>query len=201
MTKKALKLLLSIQAKGTCWFIGIYALIMVILLIVFSYVTIDDTSWIPISIIYSPKIYLLVMGIVYPLVSTKLYVSQGLTRKQFFWAYTGAISIISLFLLILPLLASVIYYDSISLPSAITHYLQMPLFFLIGWTSVVGFQMMKWYTPILGILGAIAMFHTITTIPRILALSDMAVLGSVLFLLAALLLILPRTISQIPLKS
>lgn len=200
MTKKALKLLLSIQAKGTCWFIGVYVLIMTILLIVFSYVTIDDTSWIPMSIIYAPKIYLLVMGIVYPLVATKLYVSQGLTRKQFFWAYTGAISIISLFLII-PLLASVIYYDRISLLSIMTHYLQMPLFFLVGWTSVVGFQMRKWYTAILGILGAIVMFHAITTIPRILALSDMAVLVSILFLLAALLLILPRIISQIPLKS
>jgi hypothetical protein len=200
MTKKALKLLLSIQAKATCWFIGIYALVMAILLLLFSYVTIDDTSWIPISIIYSPKIYLLVMGIVYPLVATKLYVSHGLTRKQFFWAYTGAISIISLFLLI-PILASEIYYDSISLPSAIIHYLQMPLFFLIGWTSALGFQMRKWYTAMLGILGAIAMFHTITTIPRILTLSDTAVLGSILLLLATLLLILPRTISQIPLKS
>jgi hypothetical protein len=200
MTIKALKLLLSIQAKGTCWFIGIYVFIMAILLIVFSYVTIDDTSWIPISFIYSPKIYLLVMGIVYPLIATKLFVSQGLTRKQFFWAYTGAISIISLFLLI-PLLASVIYYDRISLSSAITHYLQMPLFFLIGWTSAVGFQLGKWYTGTLGILGVIAMFHTITTIPRIFDLSDMTVLGSVLLLLAALLLILPRIISQIPLKS
>lgn len=199
MTKKALKLLLSVQAKGTCWFIGIYALIMAILLIIFSFVTIEDTSWIPISIMYAPKIYLLVMGIVYPLVATKLYVSQGLTRKQFFWAYTGAISIISLFLTI-PLLASVIYYGSISLPSAMIHYLHMPLFFLIGWISVVGFQMGKWYAAILGILSAIVMFHTITTIPRIFVLSDLTVLGSVLLLLAASLLILPRIISQIPLK-
>lgn len=199
MTKKALKLLLSVQAKGICWFIGIYALIMAILLVIFSFVTIDDTSWVPISIMYAPKIYLLVMGIVYPLVATKLYVSQGLTRKQFFLAYTGAISIISLFLII-PLLASVIYYGSISLTSALIHYLHMPLFFLIGWTSVVGFQMRKWYAAILGILGAIAMFHSITTIPRILVLSDLTVLGSVLLLLVASLLILPRVISQIPLK-
>ena len=54
---------------------------------------------------------------------------------------------------------------------------------------------------VLGVLCAIAMFHTITTIPRILALSDMAIIGSVVLLLAALLLILPRIISQIPLKS
>lgn len=149
---------------------------------------------------YIFKIYLLVMGIVYPLVATKLYVSQGLTRKQFFWTYTGAISIISLFLII-PLLASVIYYGSISLPSVMIHYLHMPLFFLIGWTSVIGFQMRRWYAAILGILGAIAMFHTTTTIPRILDLSDLTVLGSVLLLLVVLLLILPRIISQIPLKS
>ncbi|WP_099468080.1 hypothetical protein [Konateibacter massiliensis] len=200
MTKKALKLLLTIQAKGTCWFIGILALTIAILFIVFSYVTIDDTSWIPLSITYAPKIYLLVMGIVYPLITIKLYVSQGLTRKHFFWANTGAISILSLFLLI-PVLFSVIYYDSISLPSAITHYLQMPLFFLIGWTSVVGFQMRKWYAALLGILGAIAMFHSITTIPRILALSDLAALWSVLLLLIVALLILPRIISQIPLTS
>ena len=200
MTKKALKLLLTTQARGTCWFIGIYSLIVTILLIVFSFVTIDDTSWIPVSIMYSPRIYLLVMGIIYPLVVTKLYVSQGLTRKQFFYAYTGAIGIISLFLLI-PILASVIYYDSFSLLSTIIHYLQMPLFFLIGWTSVVGFQIRKWYTAIIGILVAIAMLHTITTIPRILALSDMNVLVFILLLLVASLLILPRIISKIPLKS
>lgn len=200
MIKKSLKLLLLIQAKTTCWFIGIYALTMVILLIVFSFVKINDTSWIPISIMYAPKIYLLVIGIVYPLITTKLYVSQGLTRKQFFLAYTGAISIISL-LLFIPILVSAIYYGNISLLSAITHYLHLPLFFLIGWTSAVGFQMEKWYTAVLGILGAIAMFHAITTVTRILALPELVVLGSVLLLLAAVFFILRRIISQIPLKS
>ncbi|SDN72170.1 hypothetical protein [Bacillus sp. OK048] len=199
MVKKALKLLLSTQAKATCWFLGIYALTMAIVLIVFSYVKIDDTSWIRETIIYAPKIYLLVMGIVYPLVATKLYVSRGLTRKQFFWAYTGAISIVSLFLLI-PILASIIYFENISLLSAITHYLHMPLYFLIGWSSVVGFQFLKWHMAIFGVLGAVVMFHAITTVPGLLALSELAVLGSVILLLAAVLLILPRIISQIPLK-
>ena len=200
MTKIALKLLLSTQAKATCWFIGIYALIMTILLLVFSFVKIDDTSWIPITLMYTPKIYLLVMGIVYPLVATELYVSRGLTRKQFFWAYTGAISIISLFLFI-PILASIIYFENISLLSAIAHYLHMPLFFLIGWTSIVGFQLGKGKLATLGILFAIVTFHAITTIPRVFSLPDLEVLGSIILLLAALLLILPRIISQIPLKS
>ena len=200
MTKKAFKLLLLRQLKSICWFIGIYSLIMAILLIVFSYVKIDDTSWIPYSIIYTPKIYLLVIGIVYPLILTKLYVSQGLTRIQFFMAFTGAISIISLLLLI-PILASVIYFDSISLLTAITHYLHMPLFFLIGWTSVIGFQLQKRGMSILGILSAVVIFHAMTTIPQFFALSDLTILVSVLLLLASFLLILPRIIYQIPLKS
>ncbi len=200
MTKKALKLLLAIQAKATCCFIAIYALIIVIVLILSSYGKIADTSWIQDLTIYAPNIYLLVMGIVYPPIAMKLYVSRGLTRKQFFWAYTGAISIISLFLLI-PILASTVHFDSVSLPSAITYYLDMPLFFLIGWTSVVGFQMRKWYKAILGILGAVAMYYAMAAVTEILALPDLAVLGSVLLLLAAMLVILPRIISEIPLKS
>lgn len=200
MTIKALKLLLSIQAKLTCWFVGLWALIMVIILIVFSYAKIDGAPGILIFAMYTPKIYLLVMGIVYPPIATRLYVSRGLTRKQFFWSYTGAISIISLFLVI-PILASVIYFDRISLPSAITHYLHMLLFFLIGWTSIVGFQLRKWYTAILGVLGGIAMFYATTAVTGIVSSSDLAVLGSVLLLLAAVLLILPRIIAQIPLHT
>ena len=199
MTKKALKLLLLTQGKSTFIFIGIYTLIIAIILLVFPYVKIYHSFWMPDSIMYTLNIYFLIMGIVYPLIATKLYVSRGLTRKQFFWSYTGAISIISLFLLI-PILASTIYYGRISLVSAITQYLHMPLFFLMGWTSAVGFQMRKWYTAILGILSTIAMFYAIITIHLILNLPDLAVLGSVLLLLVAVLLILPRIISQIPLK-
>lgn len=200
MTKNALKLLLPIQAKNTCWFLGIYALVMAILFILFSFIINDDASWISSTMMFAPKIYLLVMGIIYPLTATRFFVAQGLTRKQFFWACTGSISIVSLFLLI-PVLASSIFHDSILLPSAMTHYLEMPLLFLIGWTAVVGFQFGKGYTAVPGILGAIAMFQTINTVPEMLALSDLATLGIVILLLVVLLLILPRIISQVPIKA
>lgn len=199
MTKIALNLLLSTQAKTACWFIGIYTLIIAVLLFVFSFVTIDDTSWLPMSIMYTPKVYLLVMGCVYPLIATELYVSRGLTRKQFFWAYTGAISIISVFLFI-PILASILYVGSFSPLAALTHLLHLPLFFLAGWTSVVGFQLGKWHMAILGILCAIGIFHASTTLIRVYALPDLVAFGTVLFLLAGLLLILPRIISRIPFK-
>ncbi len=200
MIKKALKLLLSIHAKSTCIFIGVYGLVMSIILILFSHGNIYNSFWMSDSIIYTLRIYFMIMGIVYPLIATRLYVSRGLTRMQFFWAYTGAMSIISLLLLI-PILISVIYYDKISLLSAITHYLHMPLFFLIGWTCAVGFQIGKWYTAILGILSAIAIFFTVTTVSMFLSLSELFIFGTVLLLLVSMLLILPRILSQIPLKS
>lgn len=200
MTAKALKILLKVQAKGTSWFVGIYTLVVVIIMILSLFADESDTSWILITNVYAPKIYLLVIGIVYPLIATKLYVSQGLTRKQFFWAYTGAISIISLFLLI-PILASELYSSNLSPLLALTHYLQLPLFFLIGWMATIGFQMGKWNTSTFWLLSAIVIFQCLSSLPEFFSLSDIAVLGLVVGLLAILLLILPRAITKIPIKS
>ncbi|TGB01087.1 hypothetical protein [Halobacillus salinus] len=203
MTKRALKILLPIQAKSTGWFIGIYALIVTILITIFTATNTEETLsfWMSDSIRYTINIYLLIMGIVYPLTSTKLYVSQGLTRKQFFWAYTGAMSIISLFLLI-PIIVSFSYFgNSVSLLTVLTEYLYMPLYFLTGWICAVGFQLKKWYTSILGLISALAIFNGITIVTEAFNLSESAVFALVVALLAAVLLILPRVISRIPLKS
>lgn len=199
MTIKALKLLLTLQTKAAFWFITIYFSLSVIILIAVPIDAMDETSWFPVSMMYTPKIYLLIVGAVYPLLATKLFVSQGLTRRQFFTALTGAISIVSLLLLV-PVLACAFYTDGISLLSVMIHYFQMPLFLLIGWTSVLGYQLRKWYLTILGIIAAIAMFHFVTTIPEIFGFSDLTVFGSVLVLLATALFILSRAVSQIPLN-
>lgn len=198
MTNKALKLLLSIQAKISLSFMVIYVLTIAILLILPSFISIDDSSSIPVITEHAPKLYLMAMGIIYPLIATKLFVSQGLTRKQFFWAYTGAMSIISIFLLI-PTFISAIYFNSISLLFVMTQYLQMPLFLLIGWTSVIGFQMRKWYTSIAGILVAVLMYFTMLTVLQFLTLSGLIVLGTIIVLLATSLFILPRIFTQVTL--
>ena len=131
MTKKAMKLLLTAQIKSAIWFLGIYALVIAILSVIFHYVKDIDGSWMSLSAIYSPKVYLLVMGIVYPLITTELYLSRGLTRKQYFWAFTGAIGFLSLVLL-LPTIIAEILIGTITLISVIKNFVQMPLFFLIG---------------------------------------------------------------------
>ena len=200
MTAKASKFLLKTTGKSAFWFLSINALIMVFISILLRFSNSEDTSWLPITMIFSLKIYNLVIGIVYPLVALKLYVSFGLTRKQFFWGYIGAVSIMSLLMLLL-IIALEIYNNNISLISVITHYLQLLLYFLIGWTAVLGFQMKKWYKSIIGLFSAIILLNVINNLTNYFSLSNVAVLGLLFSLLVAGLLILPYIISKIPIKS
>ncbi len=199
MTKKAMKLLLMDQIKSAIWFLCIYALIIAILSIVFHYIKDVDRSWMGISSIYSPKVYLLVMGIVYPLISAELYLSRGLTRRQYFWALTGAIGILSLGLL-LPMVIAEILMGTITPMSVIVNLIQMPLFFLMGWTIAAGFQFGKWYTAFGGILCVIVCFHILNALSVWLHLPEAALLGTSLILLAAQINLLPRVIHCIPIK-
>lgn len=199
MTKKAAKLLFVMHAKSIWWFVGIYAAIMVLVRVVFPDVPLTGASWIPTSVAGALRVYFLALGIIYPLLATRLYVSQGITRKQFFWAYVDAIAKLSL-ILVIPIVALEAYFSGFSLLSAITHYLFLPLFFLIGWTAVVGFQMRKWSTATLGIAASLAVLSVIGFITETLAVSELSVLGSLSILLAALLMILPPIISHVPLK-
>ena len=200
MTKKAMKLLLVAQIKSAIWFLCIYALIIAILSIIFHYIKDIDHSWVGISTIYSPKVYLLVMGIVYPLSTTELYLSRGLTRKQYFRAFTGAIGILSLILL-LPAVIAEILMGTITPMSVIMNFVQMLLFFLIGWTVAVGFQLGKWRTAFWGILCAIVCFHIMNAIFVWFPLPEAARLGISLLLIAAQITVLPRVIYHIPIKS
>lgn len=200
MTKKAMKLLLAAQIKSAIWFLGIYALIIVIFSVIFHYVKDIDGSWMSLSAIYSPKVYLLVMGIVYPLITTELYLSRGLTRKQYFWAFTGAIGVLSLVLLIPTIIAEILM-GAITPMSVIMNFVQMPLFFLIGWTAAIGFRFGKLYTAFLGILCAIACFHIMNGISVLLHLSETTQLCTSLLLIVVQIRLLPRVICRIPIKS
>lgn len=200
MMYKAIKLLLFMQAKISVWFVSFYLLMNYLLIFIFSHNKIEDIQSVMESFLYSTsKIYLLVIGIVYPLMVTELYISRGLTRKQFFWAFTAAIGIVSLFLLFILTVATL--FDGMTLQSALSHYLQMLLFYLIGWTAAVGFQFGKWYTAIPGVLSAVGLLYTVTAITSIFDLSDLTRTGSLLLLTAAMLLVLPRFVAQVPVKT
>ena len=199
MTKKAMKLMLAVQVKSGLWFLFTYALIVGILSVVFHYIQNIDTEWMGISTMYAPKIYLLVMGIVYPLITLELYISRGLTRRQYFLAFMGTMSILALVFLI-PTLIAQICLGTITPFSVILNYVQMPMFFLAGWSAGTGFHFRKWYAPFLGILSAVACFQIMNLAAVLLNWPDIAQLGIALLLLAAQLILLPRIISRIPIK-
>jgi len=199
VTLKAMKFVLKKQASIALGFVVIYALVVAILSVVFYFIEDEDMSWVPDITLIAPKIFLLILGIVYPLTTTRLYIAQGITRKQFFWANVGSISIISLFLL-LPIVGSEYYVASSSLLSAITHYIQLPLFYLLGWTAIVGFQLKNIISSILGVSFAVIMLQIITTLPETLVLSDIITAGISLSVLVVVLLILPHVVSKIQLK-
>jgi hypothetical protein len=199
MTKKAMKFQFIAQLKAVIWYIGIYALVVGVLSVIFHFVTDIDQDWMLISVIYSPKVYLLVMGVIYPLITMEQYVSRGLTRKQFFWALTGSSSIIAL-ILIIPITIALIYIGELTPLFVVINLVQMSAFFFIGWTAVLGFQFGKWYQGAFGILCAIVTGHILSTIPAVLKLPDLAMLGITLIVMIAQLIVLPRIIRRTPIK-
>ena len=199
MTRKAMKLLLKTQAKPAIWFLCIYPLVILIIFAILKLNKNNDFEWIGVTTISAPKIYLLVMGIVYPLVTTGLFISRGLTRKQYFWAFTGAISILSIILL-LPSVITEIILGTISPISVIMNLVQLPLYFLFGWTAAVGFQFGRWQTSFLGILCTVGSIQLLNFIDVFFHWPMQAQLGASFILIAILIKVLPNIVSKVPIK-
>ena len=199
MTKKAMKLLLVQQTKSALWFLCIYPLIIAILFAILYLDKNHDYDWIGVTTISAPKIYLLIMGIVYPLITTGLYVSRGLTRRQYFWAFIWAISILSVILL-LPSVITEILLGTISPISIIMNFVQLPLFFLLGWTAAVGFQFGKWQTSFLGVLCTVGSIQILNFIEVLFHWPQLVQLGASLLLIAIVIKVLPNIVSRVPIK-
>lgn len=199
MIQKTMKFILRKQASIALAFVSIYALVVAILSIVFHFIEDEDMSWVPEITLITPKIFLLILGIIYPLTTMRLYISQGITRKQFFWANVGSISIISIFLL-LPIIASEYYIADSSVLSATIHYIQLPIFYLLGWTAALGFQLKNLVASILGIFTAVILLQIITTLPETLELSDITSAGINSAVLVMVLLVLPHAVAKIQLR-
>ena len=197
MTKKAMKYMLVAQLKIALWFLVSYALLTGILWAIFYYLVDSDQDLMVISS-NSPKIFLLIMGIVYPLINIELFLSRGLTRRQFFIAITSVISIVSIILL-LPLVITNILEGTITPLSLIIDYLQMPIYFLIGWTAGVGFQFGKWYTSLFSIFCAVSCIQILKIFSTRIASQPILLVFQLLILLAQSMLLL-KVIRRVPIK-
>ena len=78
------------------WYIGIFAIVMASLHIIFKITEVNLSVAFTTILDYSDRIYTLVIGVVYPLVYLSNYFSAGITRKNFavgLFASASALSI------------------------------------------------------------------------------------------------------------
>jgi hypothetical protein len=149
---------------ASLWYIGIFAVIFVALRIVFYATGLTDVAASlaqGLSVGGSSVIYLLILGIVFPLVYFPYYIEAGVTRRQFALGLfaTAALFSFCLAALRVPLQIVAGNPDPLFASSGIlTGTVYGAAGFLIGWTSVIGFHFMRGVPIIAGILCAVAMF-------------------------------------------
>jgi hypothetical protein len=154
-TVKAARVLFIRMAVASLWYIVIYALVMFILSVILM-----KTSGIPLvlaeHIAISNRIYLLVIGVIYPTV-LKHYVAVGVTRGQFALGLSGAAVALSLCFSLLYCVVLLVN-GSFSFLSVATGFTYAVLFFFIGWIAVLGFQLKRIYTAVIGLVCANGLF-------------------------------------------
>jgi hypothetical protein len=180
------------------WYIGIFAVVVLVLTIVFEVFHIADM----IDITYtagggadvfanSNSVFLLVLGVLFPLLSLEPFLAAGATRRQFAAGMLSAAAALAIgftvICVVLDLLAA-----SFSLPRLFTYLTDDILFFLTGWTAVIGFQIRLHVFPAaLGLLcawGMLAGSKLLTEYAGFPAPAKLCV-SAVLIVLAAVLLV------------
>jgi hypothetical protein len=150
------------------WYVGLFAAVMFALQAVFKVriMGVDvGVSFLVISDI-STRLYMLVIGIVFPLVYFNHYISVGVTRKRFFVGIIAAGTALSLCFTILrvPLL---ILDGEFSLPAVLVCVLYGTLAFLVGWTASVGFQHMRFIPIVVGTALAPLMYAGLLSLEKL----------------------------------
>jgi hypothetical protein len=171
------------------WYVGVFALVMVVLQIIFKATGVDvDVTLLVISEL-STWIYMLVIGIVWPLVYFTYYLAVGVTRKQFTLGLFAAAAVLSLCFaaLRIPLL---LVRGEFSALAVLVPALNGALAFLVGWTAAVGFQYMRLVPILAGTVCATGLFHGLILLERLglppwsdvpIALAALLAVGAALF--------------------
>jgi hypothetical protein len=179
------------------WYAGILTVVMIALQIFFKE-TDADMTLVAVSDI-STRFYMLVTGIVYPLVYFSHYLAVGLTRKQFAFGIFAAGALLSLCFSILriPLL---IIDNEFSLLAILVTALYGVLAMLVGWTTVVGFHYMRCIPIIASIVFGMVIGCGLMTIAGL----QLPLLACIWISVSAILVIgtgLLLTVRRIPVKS
>jgi hypothetical protein len=143
------------MGRATLWYVGFFAVAIAIIQIVFFFVD-NNGSPNPMRLsettIISQRIYLLVIGIVYPLTVGE-YLVVGVTRKQF--AHGLSVSGFALSLCFCVLQAVLMLLDGTFSPFTLLSGIAYGIFyFFLGWVAVAGFQLKRVYTAAIGLICA-----------------------------------------------
>ena len=156
VVKKVSSKLFIRLSRISLWYLGILFLIIGILAVISA---IFAEVEIPLSLldIYprSYGIFLLVLGIVWPLTALKEHIGLGVTRRQFTISLMIAAAGLTLELTVIYAVMAVVH-GNIAPMNIIAVALYNSLLFLIGWVAAIGFQLEARFSILLGILCAVA---------------------------------------------
>jgi hypothetical protein len=153
------------------WYLGIFAVAVAILQIIFMLTGVDTSTLIKANesgftpfltytfteiFAHSQRVYLLVLGITYPLLFLRYYLEAGVTRRQF--ALGLSVAAIALSLCFSAIYTGITLFIGIFSPSSmLSGIAHSVIYFFIGWLGVIGFQLQRVYTAALGIICANAL--------------------------------------------
>jgi hypothetical protein len=180
------------------WYAGVFAVVILVLQIVFKAAGVDGDVALTVISAISTRFYMLVLGIVCPLVYFTHYLAVGVTRKQFAVGIFAAGALLSLCFALLR--APMLIIENVFSPLALlVPALYGALAFLVGWTAAVGFQYMRGVPICVGTICAAAMFHGMIAVERLqLPLSaHLPISAGAIALVGAVLLV---AVQRIPVK-
>jgi hypothetical protein len=148
------------------WFVGIFLVGVVALQIIFKATGVEGEVAVTVSSDISVRIYMLVMGIVAPLVYFSPYIEVGVTRKQFAVGICAAGALLSLCLSVLRI-PWLIVDNEFSVLAVLLCAFYGALAFLVGWTAAAGFHFMRGLPIVAGIICANALCQGLIALERL----------------------------------
>jgi hypothetical protein len=148
------------------WYVGLFAAVMIALQAVFKATGVDMGVTLLVVSDFSTRLYMLVMGIVFPPLCFAQYLSVGVTRKQFAVGIFAAGAALSLCFAILRAPLSVLD-GTFSFLALIVPALYGALAFIVGWTASVGFQHGNFIPAAAGIVVATLLWIGLSALEKL----------------------------------
>ena len=147
------------MVKDSLWYISVFAIILIILQIILNNTKKGEMVSVAAAADNSTRVYLLIVGIIYPLMYFPQYMSAGVTRKQFALGLSFAAALLSCSFAALRIPLELIFREFSPL-AILTDAAYGIVYFLTGWTAAISFQFMRLHYIILGAFLANVIFIT-----------------------------------------